>query len=87
VIRTQISLTEDQQDALRRLAARRGVSQATIIREALDQILDREDRARGLQRALKVAGRFRSDVDDGRNVVRDHDEIYAELLLEDHAGR
>ncbi len=87
MIRTQISLTEQQQEALRRLAARRGVSQATVIREALDQVLEREDRRRRLQRALKVAGKFRSDIDDGRSVSREHDEIYAEILLEDHAGR
>jgi hypothetical protein len=78
VIRTQISLTEDQQGALRRAAARRGVSQATIIRQALDDVLAREDRAHRLQRALKVIGQFHSDIDDGSSPSRDHDRILNE---------
>lgn len=78
VIRTQISLTEEQQEALRRVAARRGVSQATVIREALDETLARDDRRRRMERLLAVAGRYRSSVADGLSPSRDHDRILNE---------
>jgi hypothetical protein len=87
VIRTQISLTEEQQEALRRVAARRGVSQAAVIREALDDVLSRDDRRRRIERLLAVAGRYHSGLADGRSLARDHDDIYAEILYEDHSGR
>lgn len=39
MVRTQISLTEDQHDAISRLAASRGVSMSALIREAVDQLV------------------------------------------------
>ena len=69
VIRTQIQLTEDQARALRRVARSRGVSMAAVIRELLDQALTSSHDAK-VERALAVAGRFRSGVG---HVSRDHD--------------
>lgn len=36
--RTQISLTQEQADRLRHIAARRGTSMAALIREAVDRV-------------------------------------------------
>jgi Arc/MetJ-type ribon-helix-helix transcriptional regulator len=70
MIRTQISMTEEQQAALQRLAAARKVSQAAVLREALDALIDHDARLRRLERARRVAGRYRAD--DGKSYV-DHD--------------
>ena len=37
MVRTQVQLTETQSEALKRMAARRGVSVAKIIRESVDE--------------------------------------------------
>lgn len=60
MIRTQISMTEEQAESLRRLAATRQRSQAALLREALDGLLGDEERARRVARARGVVGRFRS---------------------------
>ena len=60
VIRTQISMTEQQQEALQRLAAVRKVSQAAVLRDALDSLIDQDARVRRLAQARQVAGRYRS---------------------------
>lgn len=77
MVRTQIQLTEEQAHRLKRLAAERGVSQATIVREALDQILDRDDRAARWDRAMEAVerGGFRSGLAD---VSVEHDAYLAE---------
>ena len=69
MVRTQIQLTEEQVDLVKRIAAERHVSMARVIREALDRslrsstnVLSQEDRIR---RAIDVAGRFRSGTADG----------------------
>jgi hypothetical protein len=79
VIRTQISLTAGQMEALRRVAAERGVSIAAVIREAVDEVIDGGDWPERRRRALAAAGRFssgRSDVSVG------HDEYLAEAFGE-----
>ena len=60
MIRTQISMTPDQADALRRLAALRRRSQAALLRDALDGLLGDEERSRRIARARRVIGAFRS---------------------------
>jgi len=77
MLRTQISLTQAQARRLRRAAADRGVSMATLIREAVeayvpDDELVREER---VTRALAAAGRFDSGWTD---VSERHDEHLAE---------
>jgi hypothetical protein len=60
MIRTQISMTEGQADALRRLSALRQRSQAALLRDALDTLLDADVRAARAQRARGALGAFRS---------------------------
>lgn len=72
MIRTQISLTEDQMRRLRREAHRRRVSLASVVREAIDQVVPDEDveRARRIETLLAAGGSVASG--SGR-VAIDHD--------------
>jgi Ribbon-helix-helix protein, copG family len=60
VIRTQISLTAEQMDGLRRVAAERDMSIAAVIREAVDELIHAGDWPERRRRALAAAGRFSS---------------------------
>ncbi len=77
VIRTQISMTEDQAEGLRRLATLRRRSQAALLRDALDALLHDEDLGRRLARARQGFGAFRSGAD---NLAEDHDRVFAESI-------
>jgi Arc/MetJ-type ribon-helix-helix transcriptional regulator len=79
MVRTQISMTEEQADGLRRLAASRKTSQAALLREALDALLAGDDRALRAARAASAIGRYRSGHHD---TSADHDDIYAASILE-----
>ena len=70
VIRTQIQLTEHQADALKRVARERRVSMASVIREAVDSVIDDEDRQARVERAIAAIGGF---VDGAPDVARSHD--------------
>lgn len=76
VIRTQISLTEEQMRRLRREARRRHVSLAAIVRDAVDQVVPDEDDSRSdrIDDLLQVAGSAASGTGD---VAREHDEVLA----------
>jgi len=82
MVRTQIQLTENQQEALRRLSAATGRSVADLIREGVEQVLavrplpNRQER---IERAIRVAGRFASGTADGS---REHDSHLAEAFRE-----
>jgi hypothetical protein len=66
-------------EALRRVAAERGVSIAAVIRDAVDDVIDGRDWPERRRRALAAAGRFSS----GRTDVSDHhDEYLAEAFGE-----
>ncbi|HZB40376.1 MAG TPA: ribbon-helix-helix protein, CopG family [Ilumatobacter sp.] len=71
MIRTQISMTEEQQEALRRLAALRNVSQAAVLRDALDSLIGHDTRLRRLERARQLIGAYRSAAS---NTAVEHDE-------------
>ena len=78
MIRTQIQLTDNQMKILRTLSARQKTSVAELIRQAVDRMvsaaieIDREEQKR---RAIAIAGRFCSDVNDlGTN----HDRYLAQ---------
>jgi hypothetical protein len=80
MIRTQIQLTEEQSEALKRIAAREGKTVAELVRLGVDQLIlsqmavdDRELR----RRALAVAGRFHSRDED---LSADHDRYAAEAF-------
>ena len=75
MVRTQIQLTETQSKELRRRAAERGVSMATLIREAVDQVLTVDERAERWNRALSVVGKFKSS---HRDVSVNHDKYLAD---------
>jgi hypothetical protein len=80
MIRTQIQLTEEQARALRRIAGERGVSMATLIREAVDRVLlDRTPSEERWRRALAVVGKYAGGAHD---VSDDHDRHLAEAYLD-----
>lgn len=72
LVGTQVLLTREQVEALRILAARRGVSVAELVRHAVDAWLasQGEDRGGLRRRALEVVGRYGSGRTD---VSRNHD--------------
>jgi hypothetical protein len=77
MIRTQISLTEDQMRRLRAEARRRRVPIAAVVRDAVDRTLpvDPGDREALIQRALAAVGGFHSGTGD---LSERHDEILGE---------
>lgn len=75
MVRTQISLTEEQMAALRELADRRGESIASIVREAVDVILEADEQHERRRRALESVGGFRSGRTD---IAVNHDAYLAE---------
>ena len=81
MVRTQIQLTEEQAAKLKRIAAKRGVSMAEVIREAVETIPDRDDRAERWARALAVAG-IGHDRDGATDVSVRHDDYLAEAYAE-----
>jgi Arc/MetJ-type ribon-helix-helix transcriptional regulator len=77
VVRTQVQLTEEQAAELRRLSAQQQRSMADLIREALDDLLMRQDtsaRQDRMRRATRAFGRFRSATGD---LSRRHDALFA----------
>jgi predicted DNA-binding protein len=77
MVRTQIQLTDEQARRLRRLAAERGISMATLVREGVDRVLDQEDREERWRRALSVVGKYKSG--DNANVSEEHDRYLEEI--------
>lgn len=70
MIRTQISLDEQEMERLRDLAQRRGVSIASLVRSAVDRLLaESEDDPRA--RARNASGRFRSGRSSDTSVEHD----------------
>ncbi len=79
MLRTQVQFTEEQDRLLEDLSRARRVSKAELVRRAVDLLLSYEAPGRSpeeqRERALAVAGRFRS----GRNdAARQHDAALAE---------
>lgn len=70
MIRTQVSLTEEQAEHLRVQAAAQGVSQAAVVRRALDEYLANSPRATHIERARSAFGAFRSGCGD---LAENHD--------------
>ncbi|GIW20817.1 MAG: hypothetical protein KatS3mg065_1113 [Chloroflexota bacterium] len=76
--RIQIQLTDEQATALRRLARRRGVSIAALIREATQELIERGDvDAARRARAREVVGRYASGRGD---IAREHDRELEDLF-------
>jgi hypothetical protein len=74
MVRTQVSLTDEQMRRLRAEARRRRMPIAAIVREAVDRAVpaDPGERRAQFQRALSAVGRFDSGSGD---VSARHDEI------------
>ena len=79
MVRTQVRLTEDQARRVKRVAAERGVSMATVIRQGVDLLLRSMETAvtndERADRAVSAAGRFRSGGGDG---AEGHDRCLGE---------
>lgn len=83
MVRTQIQLTEEQAERIKRIAADRQTSMAEVIRDSIDRTLaspgaavPRQERVR---RAMEAAGRFHSGSTDG---AEHHDQYLAEAYRE-----
>ena len=80
MVRTQIQLTEEQVKGLKKIAASRHLSIAELIRQSVDTILktntvvDSDERR---ERAMEVAGRFRSGKSD---ISKKHDKYLIEAF-------
>jgi hypothetical protein len=78
MVQTQVQLTEEQAQALKRLAAARQSTVAELVRQSIDRLIlqsvgaeDKEKR----QRAILAAGRFHS----GQSTISvEHDQHLAE---------
>ena len=79
MLRTQVQLTEEQASELRSLAAERSTSVADLVRQAVDRLLRDSPLvswAERRERALTVAGRFRSGHQD---LAEEHDRHLADV--------
>lgn len=78
MVRTQVQFTEGQLEALRARAAREETSVSEMVRRAVEAWVATEAPwSETRQRAIAVAGQFRSDRSD---VARNHDQHLAETL-------
>lgn len=75
MVRTQIQVTEEQAERLRRLAAERDTSMAALIRDAVDALALGADPDERRRRALAVVGGFASGTSDTSAA---HDRYLAE---------
>jgi len=78
MVRTQIQLTREQFEAVKRMAASRNISSAEVIRQAIEALVKSRrvlDEGQKRSRALKAAGAFRSGTHD---VSKNHDAYLAE---------
>jgi hypothetical protein len=74
VIRTQISLSQEQMDRARAEARRRGVSVAALLRDSLKRALAQGDDEKLLEQARNAVGGFRSGC---RTISIDYDDALA----------
>jgi Ribbon-helix-helix protein, copG family len=79
MIRTQVQLTEEQANAVKRVAAERGVSMAEVLRELVDAHLMQSTSDDRRERAIRAIGRHHSGRKD---VSREHDRELAEAFTQ-----
>ncbi len=79
MVRTQISMTASQAEALRRLAARRRTSQAALLREAIDLLVRAESQASRIDRARAAVGVGASGL---TSISVDHDAALSDAFAE-----
>ncbi|MCW5876770.1 MAG: ribbon-helix-helix protein, CopG family [Anaerolineales bacterium] len=83
MIRKQIYLQKKQNQALKRLAKQRGVSEAEVIRQAIDRETERDvptfaDNEAALEYVLKFALSLRERQTPGEAYRFDREELYQE---------
>ncbi|HDP80192.1 MAG TPA: ribbon-helix-helix protein, CopG family [Spirochaetes bacterium] len=81
MVRTQIQLTDEQAQKLKKIAMKRGSSMAEVIRQAVDRIIEKTEFPSDDQikrRALEAAGRFHAG---SRDLARRHDDYLADDYL------
>ncbi len=81
MVRTQISLGNDEMERLRALARDRGVSIASLLREAVDRLLDGAAADERWERASAVVGKYSSG-EPGSTAGRDHDDAFVASILD-----
>lgn len=79
MVRTQIQLSEEQSEDVKRFAAEDGVSMAEFIRNAVDEAREKRRQRELRKRALEFAGCFRSGIPD---LAQNHDKYAAEAYAE-----
>ncbi|MBE3074117.1 MAG: CopG family transcriptional regulator [Actinobacteria bacterium] len=82
MVRTQIQLSEDEAEAVKKLARERSVSMAAVVRDAVDQYVRRESGVsldERWQRSLAAVGGFHSG---GANLSATHDDEFAAAASE-----
>ena len=82
MVRTQVQFTEEEVQALRAIAAAEGVSVSSVVRQAVDHMVNgrrRVSREELWRRADEVCGAFRSGTDD---LAERHDDYFAEAAAE-----
>jgi hypothetical protein len=79
MVRTQIQLTEEQVERLKKKAAEAGVSMAEVVRRSLDDYLCKGNSLtmeEKRQRSLAIAGKYASGQ---RDISTRHDEYLADI--------
>jgi hypothetical protein len=83
MVRMQVQLTAEQLSGLRAVAEREGISQAEVVRQALDAYLPRHatDPSAARERLRSVIGAFHSGESD---VSVRHDDYLVEAIMASH---
>ncbi|MCI0395021.1 MAG: ribbon-helix-helix domain-containing protein [Chloroflexi bacterium] len=82
MVRTQVQLTEEQSQILKRIALEQGVSIAELIRQSVDgfiQSINEPTLDEKRQKALAIAGKYSSNVTD---LSVNHDKYLAETYAD-----
>lgn len=79
MVRTQIQLTENQMQVLRRMSAEHGRSVAELIRNSVDEMIEESERTSRTARFLSAVGRFNTGPND---VSENHDDYLADAYAE-----
>lgn len=80
MVRTQIQLTQEQSRKLKRIAERKGISVAEVIRRSIDIAMISEDipnREEMKKRARSIFGKYRDNASD---VSENHDNYLSEAF-------
>jgi predicted DNA-binding protein len=82
VERTQISLTAEQAERLRRIARTRGTSMAALIREAVDRVLPDDESPSEEERWARALAAVGAGQGDGANASEEHDRYLDEAFAD-----